>query len=177
LMNPCKRGRGKLIDYIPVATPRQGNILFGWDWASFSSKEANFTEDRVLTLGNMMIATRGKHKAVQIDLLNKTKTISSIFSYPSIFSNLKSGSGMSLESSIAYGMKKHRWVAWVLALLLTALQYVLAISFWKTLSLTGQIFSGCLIILCARLFINPLWKIVEEQLAIIRPEDKVLEAN
>lgn len=173
-MNPCKRGRGKLIDFIPVATPRQGNISFGWSWASFSPVEATFTEDRVLTLGNL-ITTRGKQKAVQIDLLDKAKTISSIFSYPSIFSNLKSSSRMGFESSIAYGMKKNRWVAWILAVVLAILEIAIASSFWQTLSLGGQIISGSLIVLFTRLIINPLWKKVEDQLAIIRPEDRVLE--
>jgi hypothetical protein len=125
----------------------------------------------------MIIAARGKHKAIQIDLLDKNNTISAIFSSPSIFSNIKSGSGLSFESAIAYSMKKHKGFAWVLAILLTGLQYVFTSSFWQALPWAIQLASGCVIILLVRLVINPLWKTVEEQLAIIRPEDKVLEAN
>jgi len=177
LMNPSKRKRGKLIDYIPVAVPQQGNVSYGWNWISLSSIEASFTEDRVLTLGNLLIMTRGRQKAIQIDLIDNVNRISSIFSYSKIFDSLKSSSRISFESAISHFMKKNRGFAWVLAILLAMVQYFLTSTTWQTLPVIGRVLLSVFVALITRIIINPLWKKAEEQLAIIRPEDKILETE
>lgn len=172
-MNPCKRKRGKLTDYLAVAVPPQGNITFGWDWISWNPIEASFSEERVLSLGNLLV-TQGKPKAIQVDMIDRTKKISTIYSYSKIFDALKPQSRINFESMVSTAMRRNKWFAWFLTISLSVVEYSLVFPDWKNFSLL-KLLLGAAILVVTRLLIDPAWKGLENILAISKPEDKVFE--
>lgn len=175
-MNPSKRIRGKLLDYQAIASPSEGNISFGWNWIYWNPNNANFTEDTVLTLGNFLVERRNP-RAIQIDLTQKANRLSSIFSYSKLFENITFYSKKSPLSILSLSMKKYKWLAWVTILILALFQYLKASTIWQTLPIASQIMLNLFLIIAGRLLIEPVWKLVEAQLGLIHPEERVLETK